>query len=137
MTTLACRAEEYFSSIGPLAKKIQNDQENFRLRYGEEKWLKLTTEQQEHLLDKFFVDEATQEKYAKDGEDGEERPECFPKLMIPCGEKICVDFDNDVSDYWRLLMCIWPRPLIVIVYFLAFKSWALSADRNNWPGVSI
>ena len=97
MATLVSKASEYFTSLNPIAKKISQDKENLRRRYGEEAWEKLTHDQQEDLLNKFFVDVEILEKYANEADNDEERPECFPKLMIPCGEKICVDFDNDVS----------------------------------------
>ena len=97
MALLAEKAVGYFSSIGPLAKKILDDQENLRRQYGSE-WNRLSSEKQDCLVDQFFIDEEVLEKYqVAPGDDDEERPDCFPKLKIPCGEKICVDFDNDVS----------------------------------------
>ena len=85
----------YFSSINSLAKKIMEEKEKLMKTYGDD-WNQLSFEKQEEILDNYIVDSTVREKY-EDVPELEDIPECFPKLMIESGEKIYVDFENDVS----------------------------------------
>ena len=89
------RALEYFSFVNPLARKIIDDQKMLQKVVGED-WNKLDWEKQEQMIDDFMVDICVREKYAN-VEKLKTYPSSFPNLKTETGEKIIVDFENDVS----------------------------------------
>ena len=95
----------YFSKINPLARKIVRDQLILRDALGDD-WNNLEWRKQEELIDDFFVDISVREKFANVAK-SDTYPVSFPKLKVETGEKIVVDFENDVSVYitWYLLQC--------------------------------
>ncbi len=95
MATLTEQAQNYLYNLNSMTRKIHQDIEILRRNQNED-WDDLGEEKQEELLDKFFVDEAVKQKYATDSADGQDVV-CFPKYVVNCGEKIVIDFDNDVS----------------------------------------
>ena len=91
------KALDYFCRINPLARKIIDDQKLLQDAVGEE-WNKLDWQKQEELLDDLMVDISVREKYAGI-EKSHTYPSSFPNYKIETGEKIIVDFENDVSDH--------------------------------------
>ena len=96
MTTLEEQAHEYLYNLNSITRKIHQDVEILKKNQNED-WEDLDVEKQEVLLDNFFVEQAVKAKYAVDSTDNENDPACFPKHKVNCGEKIIIDFDNDVS----------------------------------------
>ena len=90
---------DYFCRINPLARKIIDDQKLLQDAVGEE-WHKLDWQKQEELLDDLMVDISVREKYAG-VEKSHTYPSSFPNYKIVTGEKIIVDFENDVSDHYN------------------------------------
>lgn len=59
------------------------------------RWNSLSVDEQEEIIDDYFVDTEIRRQY-QDEASASDFPPSFPKLMIPNGEKIMVD-ENDVS----------------------------------------
>ena len=97
MATLEEQAHQYLYNINSITRKIHQDIEILKKNQDED-WEDLDFGKQEVLLDNFFVEQAVKEKYAADSTDSENDPVCFPKCKVNCGEKIIIDFDNDVSN---------------------------------------
>ena len=94
------KALEYFSLVNPLARKIIDDQKLLQNAVGDE-WNNMDWHKKEELLDDFMVDISVREKYAG-VEKSNTYPSSFPGLKLETGEKIIVDFENDVSNAFRL-----------------------------------
>lgn len=110
MATVAEKVHEYFASLNPLAHKILQETDAIKAQYGTE-WDTFTVEKQDEILDNHFVNPEVKAQYP----DKNEYPECFPRLKVNCGEKIVVDFDNDVSN----LLVIF----VTILWYSGFSSW--------------
>ena len=96
MTTLEEHAHEYLYNLNSITRKIHQDIQILQKNHNED-WEDLDFDKQEVLLDNFFVDGTVKQKYAVDSTDNEKEIACFPKYTVNCGEKIVIDFDNDVS----------------------------------------
>lgn len=89
------KALAYFSGINPLANKILEDCKKVELEC-ESEWENWDLAKREEMLDDFLVHSFVKDRYRD--QDSSEKDVSFPKLVLPCGEKIIVDFDNDVSS---------------------------------------
>jgi len=87
--------EAYMAQCNPLAKKIVQDEASLKHSL-KNTWSKLGLKEQEQLLDDYLVDLTVRQKYA-DVEQLNSYINSFPKLKVETGEKIVVDFENDVS----------------------------------------
>ncbi len=97
MTTIEERAHQYFYDLNSIARKIHQDIKVLQ-KNRTEIWNELDADKQEALLDQFFIDDSVRQKYAAaESADRSDSPVCFPKYVVNCGEKIVIDFDNDVS----------------------------------------
>ena len=94
------KALEYFSLVNPLARKIIHDEKLLQDAVGDE-WNKMDWRKQEELIDNFMVDISVRENYAN-LEKSSSYPSSFPNLKLETGEKIIVDFENDVSIYIKV-----------------------------------
>lgn len=78
-----------------MASKILQDELSLK-KAVKDQWDDLTLKEQEELIDDYLVDQFVREKYCQI-----EKPytyqKSFPKLKVETGEKIVVDFENDVS----------------------------------------
>jgi hypothetical protein len=95
MTEIEQLVFEYFSSLGPLARKVMQDQELVRSMYGAE-WEQMSYEQRDAVIDEYVIKSEILEHY-KNYSRWEDPPEYFPKLKLGSGEKIIVD--DDVSRH--------------------------------------
>lgn len=78
-----------------MAGKVLQDEITLK-RTIKEQWNHLTVKEQEDLIDDFLVDQSVREKYCQI-EKAHVYSKSFPKLKVETGEKIIVDFENDVS----------------------------------------
>ncbi|KAK2184309.1 hypothetical protein NP493_270g00038 [Ridgeia piscesae] len=98
MAAVYINVDEYFATINPLARKISHDLENIKQSYGDD-WNGFSCDQQDKELWNNLVPTEITDKYVSQSSN-EDLPSVFPKLKIPCGEKIVVDFDNDDGWTW-------------------------------------
>ena len=89
------RSVSYLSSVNPLARKIIKDERCLKNAL-KGRWNELSWQEQEELIDDFLVDNTIRQRYAET-EKLHSYPKSFPKLHVDTGEKIVVDFENDVS----------------------------------------
>ena len=92
MSRIEDEVQQYFASLSSLNKRILNEQKFVEKSYGEN-WTKLTLEEQEDLFDSQYIDPTIAQEYGS--EQDQDLPRVFPKLKIPCGEKIVVDLENE------------------------------------------
>ena len=87
-----------------MASKILKDEMSLK-RSIKDQWSDLTLQEQEDLVDDYLVDQCVREKYCQ-VEKTHAYKKSFPKLKVETGEKIIVDFENDVSKItstWHML----------------------------------
>lgn len=82
----------YFSSLSPMARKIMQDKEKIREKYGPE-WARLPPAQQDEIIDRCLV--APSAPAPRDSADPEELAR-FPGLRGPTGQKV-VRFGDEVG----------------------------------------
>ncbi|XP_027260641.1 uncharacterized protein C1orf198 homolog isoform X2 [Cricetulus griseus] len=80
----------YFSSLSPMARKIMQDKEKIREKYGPE-WARLPPAQQDEIIDRCLVGPRAQR--ATDAGD----PARFPGLRGPTGQKLVRFGDEDIT----------------------------------------
>lgn len=89
----------YFSSLSPMARKIMQDKEKIREKYGPE-WARLPPAQQDEIIDRCLVGPRAQR--ATDAGD----PARFPGLRGPTGQKL-VRFGDEVGAAGLALWAEW------------------------------
>lgn len=86
----------YFSSLSPMARKIMQDKEKIREKYGPE-WARLPPAQQDEIIDRCLVGpSAPAPRDPGDSGDSEELAR-FPGLRGPTGQKV-VRFGDEVGE---------------------------------------
>lgn len=83
------KLEEYFSSVSFLYGSIISEKKNFESLLGQQ-WSSLPTEEQESLLDEYFIPPHIQQLYSN-SKQLEKLPESYPRLKIKGGQKIVED----------------------------------------------
>ncbi|XP_036612939.1 uncharacterized protein C1orf198 homolog [Trichosurus vulpecula] len=89
----------YFSSLSPMARKIMQDKEKIREKYGPE-WERLPPKQQDEIIDKCMVEPHIQARYAAHraaGASRDQTPSCYPNLRVPTGQKVVHFGDEDIT----------------------------------------
>lgn len=86
----------YFSSLSPMARKIMQDKEKIREKYGPE-WARLPPSQQDEIIDRCLV--GPRAPAAADAGDVRD-PARFPGLRGPTGQKL-VRFGDEVGAAGR------------------------------------
>ncbi|XP_044529321.1 uncharacterized protein C1orf198 homolog [Gracilinanus agilis] len=89
----------YFSSLSPMARKIMQDKEKIREKYGPE-WERLPPKQQDEIIDKCMVEPHIQARYAAHRAAGASRdqpPSCYPNLRVATGQKVVHFGDEDIT----------------------------------------
>ncbi|XP_020018047.2 uncharacterized protein C1orf198 homolog isoform X1 [Castor canadensis] len=85
----------YFSSLSPMARKIMQDKEKIREKYGPE-WARLPPAQQDEIIDRCLVGPRALAADAGDA-GGAGDPARFPGLRGPTGQKLVRFGDEDLS----------------------------------------
>ncbi|XP_004432419.1 PREDICTED: uncharacterized protein C1orf198 homolog [Ceratotherium simum simum] len=86
----------YFSSLSPMARKIMQDKEKIREKYGPE-WARLPPAQQDEIIDRCLVGpSAPAPRDSGDSGDSEELAR-FPGLRGPTGQKVVRFGDEDIT----------------------------------------
>ncbi|XP_054568983.1 uncharacterized protein C1orf198 homolog isoform X2 [Eptesicus fuscus] len=83
----------YFSSLSPMARKIMQDKERVREKYGPE-WARLPPAQQDAILDRCLVGPSGPAPRAPGDP---EEPARFPGLRGPTGQKLVRFGDEDIT----------------------------------------
>ncbi|XP_052584178.1 uncharacterized protein C1orf198 homolog [Peromyscus californicus insignis] len=83
----------YFSSLSPMARKIMQDKEKIREKYGPE-WARLPPAQQDEIIDRCLVGPRAP-RAADAGDVGD--PARFPGLRGPTGQKLVRFGDEDIT----------------------------------------
>lgn len=106
----------YFSSLSPMARKIMQDKEKIREKYGPE-WARLPPAQQDEIIDRCLVGPSALGRQPGDPGDPEDLVR-FPGLRGPTGQKV-VRFGEEVGAR--------PGP--------AAPAWAAALERTRrWKG---
>ncbi|XP_077342523.1 uncharacterized protein C1orf198 homolog isoform X2 [Lithobates pipiens] len=78
----------YFSSLNSMAKKIMQDKERVRQRYGTQ-WEKMPPKEQDEAIDKSIVDPEVQRRYVLHRGAADTQPvPCYPVLKTQSGQKV-------------------------------------------------
>ena len=101
---------EYFSSINSMAKKIMQEREKIKEKYGSD-WDGMTSNEQDSAIDNVMMDPHIRARYGMHRVDREEVV-CYPKLLIQAGQKI-VHFGEEVSELLTFLS--WRCPVSHLV----------------------
>ncbi|XP_012515819.1 PREDICTED: uncharacterized protein C1orf198 homolog [Propithecus coquereli] len=83
----------YFSSLSPMARKIMQDKEKIREKYGPE-WARLPPAQQDEIIDRCLVGPRAPASCAPGDP---EEPARFPGLRGPTGQKVVRFGDEDIT----------------------------------------
>ncbi|KAM4772521.1 uncharacterized protein C1orf198 homolog [Rhinophrynus dorsalis] len=87
----------YFSSLNSMAKKIMQDKERIRQRYGAD-WEKMQPREQEEAIDRSLVDPQLQNRYALHRGAEEAQPAtCYPVLRPQTGQKVVHFGEEDIT----------------------------------------
>ncbi|XP_071996972.1 uncharacterized protein C1orf198 homolog isoform X2 [Engystomops pustulosus] len=87
----------YFSSLNSMAKKIMQDKERVRERYGAQ-WEKMQPKEQEEAIDKSLVDPELQKRYAMHrGSSPADTVPCYPVLKPHTGQKEVHFGEEDIT----------------------------------------
>ncbi|XP_056423343.1 uncharacterized protein C1orf198 homolog isoform X1 [Hyla sarda] len=87
----------YFSSLNSMAKKIMQDKERVRERYGAQ-WDKMPPKEQDEAIDKSLVDPELQKRYALHRGPSPDQPvPCYPVLKIQSGQKVVHFGEEDIT----------------------------------------
>uniref|UniRef100_A0A8C6GS75 RIKEN cDNA 2310022B05 gene n=1 Tax=Mus spicilegus TaxID=10103 RepID=A0A8C6GS75_MUSSI len=84
----------YFSSLSPMARKIMQDKEKIREKYGPE-WARLPPAQQDEIIDRCLVGPRAPAAAADAGDVRD--PARFPGLRGPTGQKLVRFGDEDIT----------------------------------------
>lgn len=99
----------YFSSLSPMARKIMQDKEKIREKYGPE-WARLPPAQQDEIIDRCLVGPSVPAP-RDPGEPGDPAELArFPGLRGPTGQKV-VRFGDEVGTPAGRDLPRWGRPL--------------------------
>ncbi|GFN97150.1 chromosome 1 open reading frame 198 [Plakobranchus ocellatus] len=93
---------KYFYRTNHINKTILLQEKIFK-KHLDNQWENIPPERKDALLDLLFVDEEVREKYSRYKDDictTEGCEESFPRLLINSGQKINVDFENELWT-WR------------------------------------
>ncbi|CAH2249427.1 Hypothetical predicted protein [Pelobates cultripes] len=87
----------YFSSLNSMAKKIMQDKERIREKYGAQ-WDKMPPREQDEAIDKVLVDPQLQTRYAlhRGAADPQSVP-CYPVLKTQTGQKVVHFGEEDIT----------------------------------------
>ncbi|KAM4042360.1 uncharacterized protein C1orf198 homolog [Anomaloglossus baeobatrachus] len=87
----------YFSSLNSMAKKIMQDKERVRERYGAQ-WEKMQPKEQDEAIDKSMVDPELQKRYALHRGSGQSEPvPCYPVHKTHTGQKVVHFGEEDIT----------------------------------------
>ncbi|XP_044146151.1 uncharacterized protein C1orf198 homolog [Bufo gargarizans] len=87
----------YFSSLNSMAKKIMQDKERVRERYGAQ-WEKMPPKEQDEAIDKSLVDPELQKRYAiHKGSSQAEPVPSYPVLKTQTGQKVVHFGEEDIT----------------------------------------
>lgn len=98
---------EYFSSINSMARKIMQEREKIKEKYGEA-WEDMSPAEQDTAIDDGMMEPKVRARYAMHRTDREEVV-CYPKLLIQTGQKT-VHFGEEVRVPADLRLVI-PNPV--------------------------
>ncbi|BFZ07626.1 hypothetical protein BsWGS_10665 [Bradybaena similaris] len=99
---LEAAAFKYFSRNSYINKRILTEEKTFIKHLGNQ-WSGLPSKHKEDLLDLLFVDDGVRAGYTEVSSrvvSAVELPESFPRLVVNSGNKINVDFENELWT-WR------------------------------------
>ncbi|XP_014666421.1 PREDICTED: uncharacterized protein C1orf198 homolog isoform X2 [Priapulus caudatus] len=96
MTTREERFRDYFSSINPIARKIINDQEQVKSKYGDA-WQTLSIHEQDEIINNNLIN-AHGKQCGDDGSPTTPYPPSFPKLVLSTGNRVVVDVADCAED---------------------------------------
>lgn len=88
------KKSEYFSSINSMARKIMQEREKIKEKYGST-WEYMSPIEQDTAIDDGMMDPKIRARYGMHRTDREEVV-CYPKMLIQTGQKI-VHFGEEVS----------------------------------------
>ncbi|XP_068088053.1 uncharacterized protein C1orf198 homolog [Hyperolius riggenbachi] len=88
----------YFSSLNSMAKKIMQDKERIRQRYGAQ-WEKMPPKEQDEAIDKSLVEPELQKRYVlhREATDAQPTPCCYPALKVQSGQKVVHFGEEDIT----------------------------------------
>ncbi|XP_049724617.1 uncharacterized protein C1orf198 homolog [Elephas maximus indicus] len=86
----------YFSSLSPMARKIMQDKEKIREKYGPE-WERLPPAQQDEIIDRHLVGPHVQARYAAHRAGARDPAPGLPGPRGPTGQKIVHFGDEDIT----------------------------------------
>ncbi|XP_058552102.1 uncharacterized protein C1orf198 homolog [Neofelis nebulosa] len=86
----------YFSSLSPMARKIMQDKEKIREKYGPE-WARLPPAQQDEIIDRCLVGPGAPAPRAPGDPGDSEELALFPGLRGPTGQKVVRFGDEDIT----------------------------------------
>uniref|UniRef100_A0A8C2I8K0 Chromosome 1 open reading frame 198 n=1 Tax=Cyprinus carpio TaxID=7962 RepID=A0A8C2I8K0_CYPCA len=86
---------EYFSSINPMARKIMEEREKIKERYGAT-WDQMSPVEQDTAIDDGMLDPRIRARYAMHRVEREELV-CFPKLLLQTGQKTVHFGEEDLT----------------------------------------
>ncbi|KAG8446970.1 hypothetical protein GDO86_014422 [Hymenochirus boettgeri] len=87
----------YFSSLNPMARKIMQEKEQVRQRYGPE-WERMEPREQEEAIDQHMVDPQLRARYALHrGTSGTQPVSCYPVLKTQSGQKVVHFGEEDIT----------------------------------------
>ncbi|XP_073483858.1 uncharacterized protein C1orf198 homolog [Aquarana catesbeiana] len=87
----------YFSSLNSMAKKIMQDKERVRQRYGTQ-WEKMPPKEQDEAIDKSMVDPEVQRRYVLHRGAADTQPvSCYPVLKTQSGQKVVHFGEEDIT----------------------------------------
>ncbi|CAI9575442.1 unnamed protein product [Staurois parvus] len=87
----------YFSSLNSMAKKIMQDKERIRQRYGTQ-WEKMPPKEQDDAIDKNLVDPELQRRYTLHRGAADTQPDpCYPVLKSQTGQKVVHFGEEDIT----------------------------------------
>ncbi|XP_040206770.1 uncharacterized protein C1orf198 homolog isoform X2 [Rana temporaria] len=87
----------YFSSLNSMAKKIMQDKERVRQRYGTQ-WEKMPPKEQDEAIDKSMVDPEVQRRYVLHRGAADTQPvPCYPVLKTQSGQKVVHFGEEDIT----------------------------------------
>lgn len=92
------RISSYFTSNNTMCRRIMQEQEFVKDRYGEEKWLQMSWSEKEAAFNNAAVPAIIWDSYANVNKTND-YPDSFPRHIVQCGEKIVVDYDNDCQTW--------------------------------------
>lgn len=98
----------YFSSLSPMARKIMQDKEKIREKYGPE-WARLPPAQQDEIIDRCLVGPSVPAPRAPGNPGDPAELARFPGLRGPTGQKV-VRFGDEVGAPARRDLPEWSRP---------------------------